>query len=105
MCIRDSFWRPTSTSYLLACSQQLPTDMENVSEFDLDDMNSLSDEMLPNRGPRNDHEEQNNNVDIDLASDFVEVPSASTNTNTEANDDVLFDVDYDRDAKNNRQAT
>ncbi|CAI4039363.1 hypothetical protein SMKI_08G0260 [Saccharomyces mikatae IFO 1815] len=99
------FWRPTSTSYLLACSQQLPTDMENVSEFDLDDMNSLSDEMLPNRGPRNDHEEQNNNVDIDLASDFVEVPSASTNTNTEANDDVLFDVDYDRDAKNNRQAT
>ncbi|CAI4496647.1 CNB_1a_G0023090.mRNA.1.CDS.1 [Saccharomyces cerevisiae] len=97
------FWRPTSTSYLLACSHQLPTDMENVSEFDLDDINSLSDEALPNREPRNDYQEHDHNMDIDLASDFEEVPSVNANTN--ANNDVLFDVDYDRDAKNDRSTT
>lgn len=36
-------WRPTSTSYMLACSQQLPTDPENVADFDLDDLQSLND--------------------------------------------------------------
>ncbi|SCU97471.1 LAMI_0F10198g1_1 [Lachancea mirantina] len=35
------FWRPTDTSYMLACSQQLPTDPENVADFDLDDLHSL----------------------------------------------------------------
>lgn len=34
-------WRPTDTSYMLACSQQLPTDPENVADFDLDDLQSL----------------------------------------------------------------
>lgn len=34
-------WRPTDTSYMLACSQQLPTDPENVADFDLDDLHSL----------------------------------------------------------------
>ncbi|CCH59496.1 hypothetical protein TBLA_0B06740 [Henningerozyma blattae CBS 6284] len=34
-------WRPTSTSYMLASSQQLPTDPENVADFDLDDLQSL----------------------------------------------------------------
>ena len=42
-------------------------------------------------------------MDIDLASDFEEVPSLNANTN--ANNDVLFDVDYDRDAKNDRSTT
>lgn len=36
-------WRPTDTSYMLACSQQLPTDPENVADFDLDDLQSLED--------------------------------------------------------------
>ncbi|GAV54498.1 hypothetical protein ZYGR_0AM00360 [Zygosaccharomyces rouxii] len=34
-------WRPTDTSYMLACSQQLPTDPENVADFDLDDLQSM----------------------------------------------------------------
>lgn len=34
-------WRPTSTSYMLASSQQLPTDPDNVTDFDLDDLQSL----------------------------------------------------------------
>lgn len=34
-------WRPTDSSYMLACSQQLPTDPENVADFDLDDLQSL----------------------------------------------------------------
>ena len=37
-------WRPTSTSYMLAVSQQLPTDPENVADFDLDDLQSLEQE-------------------------------------------------------------
>ncbi|AMD22937.1 HHR168Cp [Eremothecium sinecaudum] len=37
-------WRPTETSYMLACSQQLPTDPENATEFDLDDLHTLGDE-------------------------------------------------------------
>ncbi|AAS50814.2 ABR044Cp [Eremothecium gossypii ATCC 10895] len=37
-------WRPTDTSYMLACSQQLPTDPENVTDFDLDDLQSLNDD-------------------------------------------------------------
>ncbi|CAI4063389.1 hypothetical protein SKDZ_08G0250 [Saccharomyces kudriavzevii ZP591] len=96
------FWRPTSTSYLLACSHQLPTDMENVSEFDLDDINSLSDEALPERGARNDYQGQDHSMDIDLASDFEEVPSA--NANARADDDVLFDIDYGKDTKIDRHA-
>ncbi|AET39626.1 uncharacterized protein Ecym_4594 [Eremothecium cymbalariae DBVPG len=36
--------RPTDTSYMLACSQQLPTDPENVTDFDLDDLQSLGDD-------------------------------------------------------------
>lgn len=35
-------WRPTSTSYMLACSQQLPTDPEHIADFDLDDMSSMN---------------------------------------------------------------
>ncbi|CCD27370.1 Ptm1p NDAI_0K01790 [Naumovozyma dairenensis CBS 421] len=35
-------WRPTDTSYMLAVSQQLPTDPENVADFDLSDMQSLA---------------------------------------------------------------
>lgn len=58
---------------------------------------------LPNREPRNDYQEHDHNMDIDLASDFEEVPSVNANTN--ANNDVLFDVDYDRDAKNDRSTT
>ncbi|CCK68365.1 Ptm1p KNAG_0A07120 [Huiozyma naganishii CBS 8797] len=34
-------WRPTDTSYMLAVSQQLPTDPENVADFDLSDLQSL----------------------------------------------------------------
>ncbi|KAM3163552.1 Membrane protein ptm1 [Lachancea thermotolerans] len=45
-------WRPTDTSYMLACSQQLPTDPENVADFDLDDLQSL--------------EEPSNHIDDDL---------------------------------------
>lgn len=37
-------WRPTSTSYMLVVSQQLPTDPENVADFDLDDLQSLEQE-------------------------------------------------------------
>lgn len=36
-------WRPTDTSYMLAVSQQLPTDPENVADFDLSDLQSLGD--------------------------------------------------------------
>uniref|UniRef100_A0A1E5RGT7 Membrane protein PTM1 n=1 Tax=Hanseniaspora osmophila TaxID=56408 RepID=A0A1E5RGT7_9ASCO len=43
-------WRPTSTSYMLACSQQLPTDPENIADFDLDDMNSISQNNNNNTG-------------------------------------------------------
>lgn len=35
-------WRPTSTSYMLALSQQLPTDPDNIADFDLDDMSSIN---------------------------------------------------------------
>lgn len=34
-------WRPTDTSYMLAVSQQLPTDPENVADFDLSDLQSI----------------------------------------------------------------
>jgi len=34
-------WRPTDTSYMLAASQQLPTDPENAADFELDDIQSL----------------------------------------------------------------
>ena len=37
-------WRPTSTSYMLASSQQLPTDPENIADFDLDDLHSLGEQ-------------------------------------------------------------
>lgn len=37
-------WRPTDTSYMLAVSQQLPTDPENVADFDLSDLQSLGDQ-------------------------------------------------------------
>ena len=45
-------WRPTDTSYMLAVSQQLPTDPENVADFDLSDLQSLgslqdNDDVLP----------------------------------------------------------
>ncbi|CAI2018541.1 hypothetical protein SEUBUCD646_0H00430 [Saccharomyces eubayanus] len=89
------FWRPTSTSYLLACSHQLPTDMENVSEFDLDDINSLSNEGLSDR---RSHDEQDHSMDIDLASDFEDEPNAHANTN--ADQDIFFDIDYSKDTKN-----
>lgn len=36
-------WRPTDTSYMLAASQQLPTDPENAADFELDDIQSLQD--------------------------------------------------------------
>ncbi|EJS43516.1 YHL017W [Saccharomyces arboricola H-6] len=94
-------WRPTGTSYLLACSHQLPTDMENVSEFDLDDINSLSDEAFSNRNPGDNYQERNHSLDI--ASDFEEVPSANVKTN--ADEDVLFDVEYGKDVKNDRPNT
>ncbi|AGO10496.1 AaceriABR044Cp [[Ashbya] aceris (nom. inval.)] len=42
-------WRPTDTSYMLACSQQLPTDPENVTDFDLDDLQSLNDDAFNRR--------------------------------------------------------
>ncbi|SCU92038.1 LAFA_0F07536g1_1 [Lachancea sp. 'fantastica'] len=59
-------WRPTDTSYMLACSQQLPTDPENVADFDLDDLQSLE-------GP-------SNHIDDDLNfSDDEEPPRRSTN--------------------------
>ncbi|CCH42320.1 putative membrane protein [Wickerhamomyces ciferrii] len=35
-------WRPTDTSYMLAASQQLSTDPENVGDFELDDIQSLN---------------------------------------------------------------
>lgn len=38
-------WRPTDTSYMLAVSQQLPTDPENVADFDLSDLQSLGDNL------------------------------------------------------------
>ena len=38
-------WRPTATSYMLAVSQQLPTDPENVADFDLSDLQSLGDNL------------------------------------------------------------
>ncbi|CCC67032.1 hypothetical protein NCAS_0A04740 [Naumovozyma castellii] len=38
-------WRPTDTSYMLAVSQQLPTDPENVADFDLSDMQSLAEHL------------------------------------------------------------
>lgn len=34
-------WRPTDTSYMLAASQQLPADSENIADFDLGDLQSL----------------------------------------------------------------
>ena len=37
-------WRPTDTSYMLAASQQLPTDPENVADFDLGDLQSFDDQ-------------------------------------------------------------
>lgn len=38
-------WRPTATSYMLAVSQQLPTDPENVADFDLSDLQSLGENL------------------------------------------------------------
>ncbi|KAH3899895.1 lung seven transmembrane receptor family protein SCDLUD_004198 [Saccharomycodes ludwigii] len=52
-------WRPTSTSYMLACSQQLPTDPENIADFDLDDLHSLEQEF-------NDIDDDANVVEDDL---------------------------------------
>lgn len=44
-------WRPTDTSYMLACSQQLPTDPENVADFDLDDLQSLDEPNVNHEQP------------------------------------------------------
>lgn len=69
-------WRPTSTSYMLACSQQLPTDPEHIADFDLDDMSSLNNDpnsanknsssaYTPNDNPFSDSHE----VDFNLSDD------------------------------------
>ncbi|KAL3237382.1 Ptm1p [Nakaseomyces bracarensis] len=43
-CIIAFIWRPTDTSYMLAVSQQLPTDPDNVADFDLGDLQSFEDD-------------------------------------------------------------
>ncbi|XBW37211.1 hypothetical protein QEN19_002793 [Hanseniaspora menglaensis] len=62
-------WRPTSTSYMLACSQQLPTDPENVADFDLDDMSSIN----------NEHQYNSKNVNNSYNPNSVDNPFADTN--------------------------
>lgn len=57
-------WRPTSTSYMLVVSQQLPTDPENVADFDLDDLQSLEQEW--NDSYNNPSASQPGEHDVDL---------------------------------------
>ncbi|CCE64740.1 hypothetical protein TPHA_0I02370 [Tetrapisispora phaffii CBS 4417] len=66
-------WRPTSTSYMLASSQQLPTDPSNVADFDLDDLQSLGEVI---ESPRN-----NGNPD-DLDLDFTDDEEQNDHTKT-----------------------
>ncbi|CDO96503.1 unnamed protein product [Kluyveromyces dobzhanskii CBS 2104] len=60
-------WRPTSTSYMLAVSQQLPTDPENVADFDLDDLQSLEQEW--NQEYEQPAGSQPNDADLDFSDD------------------------------------
>ncbi|EDO16814.1 hypothetical protein Kpol_1056p15 [Vanderwaltozyma polyspora DSM 70294] len=72
-------WRPTSTSYMLASSQQLPTDPENVADFDLDDLQSLGevDDSVPTATTNAD------DLDLDFTDDELDIQ----NTNTTKIDD------------------
>lgn len=62
-------WRPTDTSYMLAASQQLPTDPENAADFELDDIQSLQndDDDLINGPPG--YSNLNDNDSLNLGSD------------------------------------
>ncbi|KAL6926084.1 hypothetical protein ACO0SA_002652 [Hanseniaspora valbyensis] len=69
-------WRPTSTSYMLACSQQLPTDPEHIADFDLDDMSSINNETSNVNKNRDINHNNNDNpfadshqVDFNLSDD------------------------------------
>lgn len=79
-CAIAFMWRPTDTSYMLAASQQLPTDPENVADFDLGDLQSFED----------DNEDLDNNLvdDISIITE-EEVPSnfRDANNTTNTNDD------------------
>lgn len=58
-------WRPTDTSYMLAASSQIPTDPENVADFELDDLQSLQDQ-------DDYHRANNDNDSLNLGSDEEE---------------------------------
>lgn len=79
-CAIAFMWRPTDTSYMLAASQQLPTDPENVADFDLGDLQSFED----------DNEDLDNNLvdDISIITE-EEVPSnfRDANNTNNTNDD------------------
>ncbi|CAI8499544.1 unnamed protein product [Hanseniaspora opuntiae] len=70
-------WRPTSTSYMLALSQQLPTDPDNIADFDLDDMSSINNEQTfrnnnaskPSSNEANNPFGDSNEIDFNLSDD------------------------------------
>lgn len=80
-------WRPTDTSYMLAVSQQLPTDPENVADFDLSDLQSLGDPL-----DDSDLENQDNQSIITNEEDgFSNNHTTQSNVNnaTAQQDDIL----------------
>ncbi|CCF56443.1 hypothetical protein KAFR_0B01440 [Kazachstania africana CBS 2517] len=83
-------WRPTDTSYMLAVSQQLPTDPENVADFDLSDLQSLGEplasdledehdnmsiiteeQQLPGRNNATSNQPQDNHLDLDFSDEEI----------------------------------
>ncbi len=91
-------WRPTDTSYMLAASQQLPTDPENAADFELDDIQSLQndDDDLIN-GPPGYSNINNDNDSLNLGSDDEEGetrPETSNRKKSSFDDErTIFDKD------------
>ncbi|CAB4256415.1 Ptm1p KABA2_09S04158 [Maudiozyma barnettii] len=108
-------WRPTDTSYMLAVSQQLPTDPENVADFDLSDLQSLGDNLDDEFDADNDRDNLSIITDDDVAStqghhanDDDQLPQLSQ-SNKEPNhldltisEENLEDDEHDDDPANKR---
>lgn len=82
-------WRPTDTSYMLACSQQLPTDPENVADFDLDDLQSLG--------------EPDNNFDDTIGDDDMIFTDDEENQNEPQNEQGHQNKTKDQNIKNDNK--
>lgn len=89
-------WRPTDTSYMLAVSQQLPTDPENVADFDLSDLQSLG-ESLDGMG-----EEDNISIITNEAPQNSNINTSNQDNNANDELDLNFSDDDSQQHKDNQ---